>query len=241
MASSYSSDLKLELVTTGEKAGLWGTITNTNLQILQQSSSGVLSVDMAGADITLALTDGAESNGKNIFLKLTGTLSANRILTMPSGSGVTRLWFIEDATVRGTSNRTLDVKTASGTAQPVPPGSTLMCVSDGAQTTTTLIEKGYATITDSNSSYTTVSGNQILANTTSNPITIVLPAAPATGDEVTIIDARGTFGSNNCIINRNNKPINSGTSNLTLNTNGQAITLVFVDSTRGWAYKTNTA
>ena len=72
MASSYSSDLKLELVTTGEKAGLWGTITNTNLQILQQSSSGVLSVDMAGADITLALTDGAESNGKNIFLKLTG-------------------------------------------------------------------------------------------------------------------------------------------------------------------------
>jgi hypothetical protein len=241
MASSYSSDLKLELVTTGEKAGLWGTITNTNLQILQQSSSGVLSVDMAGADITLALTDGAESNGKNIFLKLTGTLSANRILTMPSGSGVTRLWFIEDATVRGTSNRTLDVKTASGTAQPVPPGSTLMCVSDGAQTTTTLIEKGYATITDSNSSYTTVSGNQILANTTSNPITIILPAAPATGDEVTIIDARGTFGSNNCIINRNNKPINSGTSNLTLNTNGQAITLVFVDSTRGWAYKTNTA
>jgi hypothetical protein len=241
MASSYSSDLKLELVTTGEKAGLWGTITNTNLQILQQSSSGVLSVDMAGADITLALTDGAESNGKNIFLKLTGTLSANRILTMPSGSGVTRLWFIEDATVRGTSNRTLDVKTASGTAQPVPPGSTLMCVSDGAQTTTTLIEKGYATITDSNSSYTTVAGNQILANTTSNPITIVLPVAPATGDEVTIIDARGTFGSNNCIINRNNKPINSGTSNLTLNTNGQAITLVFVDSTRGWAYKTNTA
>ena len=60
-------------------------------------------------------------------------------------------------------------------------------------------------------------------------------------EEVTIIDARGTFGSNNCIINRNNKPINSGTSNLTLSTNGQAITLVFVDSTRGWAYKTNTA
>ena len=241
MASSYSSDLKLELVSTGEKAGLWGTITNTNLQILQQSSSGVLSVDMAGADITLALTDGAESNGKNIFLKLTGTLSANRTLTMPSGSGVTRLWFVEDATVRGTSNRTLDVLTTSGTAQPVPPGSTLMCVSDGAQTTTTLIEKGYVTITDSNSSYTTVAGNQILANTASNPITIVLPVAPATGDEITIIDARGTFGSNNCIIDRNNKPINSGTSNLTLSTNGQALTLVYVDSTRGWTYKTNTA
>jgi hypothetical protein len=40
MASTYSTDLSLELVTTGEKAGLWGTITNTNLQILQTASSG---------------------------------------------------------------------------------------------------------------------------------------------------------------------------------------------------------
>ena len=40
MASSTSSDLKLELITTGEKAGTWGTITNTNLQILEQAASG---------------------------------------------------------------------------------------------------------------------------------------------------------------------------------------------------------
>ena len=40
MASSYSSDIKLELMTTGEKSGTWGTITNTNLQILEQAASG---------------------------------------------------------------------------------------------------------------------------------------------------------------------------------------------------------
>ena len=49
MASSYSSDIKLEIISTGEKAGQWGGITNTNLQILEQSSSGALDVDMAGA------------------------------------------------------------------------------------------------------------------------------------------------------------------------------------------------
>ena len=38
MASTYSTDLSLELVATGEKAGLWGSITNTNLQLLQHSS-----------------------------------------------------------------------------------------------------------------------------------------------------------------------------------------------------------
>jgi hypothetical protein len=40
MASSYSTDLKLELMVTGEKAGLWGDITNTNLVILQQAIAG---------------------------------------------------------------------------------------------------------------------------------------------------------------------------------------------------------
>ena len=65
MASTFSSDLKLEIVATGEKAGLWGTITNTNLQILEQSASGYQEIDMAGASVTLLLSDGATSNGKN--------------------------------------------------------------------------------------------------------------------------------------------------------------------------------
>ena len=46
MASSTSNDLKLELITTGEKSGTWGTITNTNLQILEQAASGYLSLDV---------------------------------------------------------------------------------------------------------------------------------------------------------------------------------------------------
>ena len=241
MASTFSSDLKLEIITTGEKAGQWGGITNTNLQILEQGSSGVEDIDLASGSVTLLLTDGAISNGKNAYLRLTGTLSGDRTLTMPSGSGVTRVWIIKDDTVRGTSNRTLSVLTASGTAQPIPPGSTVLCRSNGTETVTSIIEKGYATITDSNSPYAAVAGAQIFANTTANPIEIDLPSSPAVGDEVTVIDTRGTFASNNLTLDRNGQPINSGTSNLVLNTAGQAITLVYVDSTRGWAFKTNTA
>jgi len=237
MASTYSTDLQLELVTTGEKAGLWGGITNTNLQILEQSATGYASVDMAAASITLTLTDGATSNGKNIYLRLYGTLAANRTLTMPVTAE--RVWIIKDETVRGNSNYTLGVLTASGTEQPVPPGATLLCRSDGSETVITILEKGYATITDSNTPYTTVAGAQILANTSSNPITVTLPAAASTGDEVTIIDGRGTFQSNNLTVGRNGLKINTGTSDLTLSNNGQSLTLVYVDATRGWAYKTN--
>ena len=238
MASSYTTNTGLELVTTGEKAGLWGAITNTNLQILEQAATGYLGIDMAGASVTLTLTDGATSNGKNIYLALTGTLAANRTLTMPATAN--RVWIVKDETVRGASNRTLGVLTASGsTTTQIPPGATVLCRSNGSETDITIIQKGYETITDSNSPYTTVAGAQILANTTSTVITVTLPAAASTGDEVTIIDARGTWGSNNLTVDRNGLKINSGTSDLTLNNNGQSITLVYVDATRGWAYKTN--
>ena len=237
MASTYSTDIQLELVTTGEKAGLWGSITNTNLQILEQAATGYVSIDMAGADVTLVLTDGATSNGKNIYLRLYGTLAANRTLTMPVTAE--RVWIIKDETVRGNSNRTLGVLTASGTEQPIPPGAVMLCRSDGSETVVTIIEKGYATITDSNTPYTSVAGAQIFANTTSNPITINLPLSPSVGDEVTIIDTRGSWASNNLTVGRNGQPINTATSDLTLSNAGQSITLVYIDATRGWAYKTN--
>ena len=242
MASSYSTNSKLELITTGEKAGLWGTITNTNLQILEQLSTGYLSLAVGGGDVALALDNGATSNGKNIYIKLTGTLTANRTVTIPDTAE--RVMVFQDATTRESSGsiKTLTVKTVSGSGVLIPSGATVLVYSDGTNVNLGMKTKGYITVNSSTvTAYTASAGEQIFVNTTANPITITLPATPATGDEITFIDARGTFNSNNLILNRNSQPINTGTSNLTLTTNGQAFTLVYVDSTRGWAYKTNTA
>ena len=237
MASSFSNDLKLEIISTGEKAGLWGNITNTNLQILQQAASGYIELSMAAnADITLALTDGAISNGKNLYFKLIGNLARNQTLIMPNGAE--RIFVVEDGT-----KFTLSVKTtSSSTPVAVPVGATLLLKSDGTNTSKAITQKSYFTITSSViTTYTAVAGDQLLVDTTQTTVTVTLPASPAIGDEVVIIDARGTFANNAVAVNRNNQPINSGTNNLSLSTNGQAITLVYVDSTRGWAFKTNTA
>ena len=242
MASSYSTNSKLELITTGEKAGLWGTITNTHLQILEQLSTGYLSLAVGGGDVALALDNGATSNGKNIYIKLTGTLTANRTVTIPDSAE--RVIVFQDATTRESSGsiKTLTVKTVSGSGVLIPSGATVLVYSDGTNVNLGMKTKGYITVNSSTvTAYTASAGEQIFANTTANPITITLPATPATGDEITFIDARGTFNSNKLILNRNSQPINTGTSNPTLTTNGQAFTLVYVDSTRGWAYKTNTA
>ena len=86
MASSYSTDLKLELMVTGEKAGLWGDITNTNLNILQQAIAGYEAVALnATTGATLTFTNGALSNGKNAALNLTGTITTSVNVVIPDG------------------------------------------------------------------------------------------------------------------------------------------------------------
>ena len=143
MASSTSSDLKLELITTGEKSGTWGTITNTNLQILEQAASGYIAIDVASSDIALALSNHAVSNGKNLYFKLTGTLAANRNVTMPDSAE--RVFIIEDATARSSNNYTLTVKTVSGTGITIPIGSKSLIYSDGTNLNKGLINKCYYT------------------------------------------------------------------------------------------------
>jgi hypothetical protein len=144
MASSYSTNLKLELITTGEKSGTWGTITNTNLQQLEQAASGYISVDVAASDVALAISNGAISNGKNLYYKLTGTLAANRTVTLPDSTE--RVVIIEDATTRGSNNRTLTFKTASGNGITIPVGSKSLLYSDGTNVNKGLINKGYYTV-----------------------------------------------------------------------------------------------
>jgi len=238
MASSTSTDLKLELITTGEKSGTWGTITNTNLQILEQAASGYLSLAVGGADVALSLANHATANGKNLYYKLTGTLTAARTVTMPDGAE--RVFIIEDATARSSSNYTLTVKTVSGTGVTLPVGSTTVLYSDGTNITGKLQTKGYYTPP---STYTAVNGDQLLVNTSGSGIgtgvTITLPASPAIGNEVHFIDSGNAFASNNLTIGRNSSNILGAASNLVVSANGASFTLVYVNATRGWIYKDN--
>jgi hypothetical protein len=111
MASSYSSDLKLELMVTGEKSGLWGDITNTNLVLLQQAIAGVQDINVAAADVTLQMDNATISNARNIVLTFSGTLAANRQVLFPDG--IEKYVILKDGTTHGAF--TLTFKTVSGT------------------------------------------------------------------------------------------------------------------------------
>jgi len=113
MPSSYSTTLGLELMVTGEKSGTWGDITNTNLNIVEQSQ-GYLSKSIAGGAATTALTitDGstATSDARNLIIELTGTITGNQIVTVPDG--IEKQYIVYNNT---TGAFTVQFKTASGT------------------------------------------------------------------------------------------------------------------------------
>jgi len=111
MPSSYSTDLKLELMVTGENAGTWGDITNTNLNILQQAIAGYDSVALnATTGATLTFSNGILSNGKNAVINLTGTITGNVSVTVPDG--IEKTYIIKNST---TGAFTVQIKTTSGT------------------------------------------------------------------------------------------------------------------------------
>jgi hypothetical protein len=96
MASSFSTDLKLELMVTGENSGTWGDKTNTNLNLLQQAIAGYQAIALTSTNTTLAMTDATISDARNAVIKFTGTIAANT--TVFVASGIEKTYTIENAT-----------------------------------------------------------------------------------------------------------------------------------------------
>jgi hypothetical protein len=111
MASSYSTDLKLEIMVTGENSGTWGDITNTNLDLIEQAIAGYEEVSIAGGagTTTLVMSDAALSNARNAVLKFTGTITGNRVVTIPDG--IEKTYTVINAT---TGAFTVEFKPVSG-------------------------------------------------------------------------------------------------------------------------------
>tara|TARA_R100000322_G_C5445338_1_gene191607 strand:- start:1128 stop:2405 length:1278 start_codon:yes stop_codon:yes gene_type:complete len=82
MASTYTNNLGVEKIGSGEQAGAWGTTTNLNFDIIDRAVNGVYSLGLTGTTTTLTTTDGALSDGGYKVLILTGNLAANNTVTI---------------------------------------------------------------------------------------------------------------------------------------------------------------
>ena len=90
------------------------------------------------------------------------------------------------------------------------------------------------TKTDSDSPVTAVDGDKLYIDTSSGAVTVNLPASPAVGNKVRLIDLAGTFDTNNLTIGRNSENIMGLAEDLTISTENAAIGLVYSGSSQGW-------
>jgi hypothetical protein len=132
MASTYS-DLKIELIGTGEQVGTWGNTTNTNLgTALGEAITGSATVTFSSADVTLTLsnTNGSQT-ARNLRLVCAGTSGGARNLILGSGCQIDKLYLIQNDLAD-----TVTVKNTTGTGVAVLAGAKVFVFNDGTNVVT---------------------------------------------------------------------------------------------------------
>jgi hypothetical protein len=126
MASTYSTNLGIELIGTGDQAGAWGNTTNTNLgTLIEQAISGYVTQAVStGTDTVITIPSGATGVARNMYIELTGTGGASTNLIVPTNK---KLYFIYN----NTSSGQVTVKVAGQTGVSVPNGVKMILVSNG--------------------------------------------------------------------------------------------------------------
>jgi len=141
MASSYSN-LKIQLMGTGDNSGTWGTITNTNLgTAIEEAICESADVAFSQASLTLSLTDSnATQVARHLRLNLTGTGSAGITLTVPD---IEKSYIINN-----TLATDVGIKNSSGSQVTVPNGRSAIVYSTGSGVVDAITGLNTAEVTD---------------------------------------------------------------------------------------------
>ncbi len=188
MASTYTG-LGVQLMTTGEKAGTWGTLTNTNWNIIEQITGGYVEQDIAGGAQTTTLSVNDGTTGATLahrVIKFTGTITGNQIVTIPLD--VQQSYLI----LNGTSGSyTVQLKYVSGS------GSSVTWATDNKKTKILYACADDATnpnIVDATSDFgeVTLTGTQTLTNKTLTSPVIGTSILDTNGNELALLTATGS-------------------------------------------------
>ena len=241
MSSTYSTGLRIELQTTGENSGTWGTITNNNFsQVFEFAIAGVYSKAITtGTSTTLTNGDGPQSQANNEArqsqLILTGTVSTTHTLQFPATQKTYGIY----NNISGGADISARLG-ARGNTLTVANGKYRLVATDGTNWYDIFTLAGLGeTWIKKTANYTAVAGDNIFADTSGGDFTITLPSSASIGDQVKIIDAEGTFAAENLTVGRNSHKIQGATSDLVISTSGAGIALVYNDSDNGWRLKYN--
>jgi hypothetical protein len=191
MPSTYS-ELKIELIATGEQTGTWGATTNTNLgTALEEAITGSADVTFASGDVTLTLTNtNASQAARHLRLNLIGTTGgAARNLVVPT---IQKLYLINN-----TCGDAITVKNSTGTGIVVGAGKTNFVYNDGSNVVDAV---KLGTMSEQNDNAVDISGGEITGLTDLGTSSLNATAATIGGGDLNITGlvklngAQGTAG-----------------------------------------------
>jgi hypothetical protein len=128
MASTYTSELRIEKIATGEQSGTWGTTTNTQYDMWEAAISGTSTVAFASdGNDTLTTANGSDDEARHAVINLSGgsTLTATREMVCPTSS---KLYIVDNNTTGGQS---VTFKTSAGSGITIPNGQRMFLYCDG--------------------------------------------------------------------------------------------------------------
>jgi hypothetical protein len=141
MSSTYSPDLRIELIGTGDQAGVWGATTNNNLAyVLEQAIAGYVSVAVASANQALtylngASTTAADNQSVHASLALSTVTGANFAVYAPPASKQYTIYNSSSYVATIYNSTVIGNTTAAGTGVAIPAGKTMTVWSDGTNFT----------------------------------------------------------------------------------------------------------
>lgn len=254
MPSTYSTNLKLQLMATGEDSGTWGVNTNNNLgTLIEESIVGAATVAMADANQTITTPDGVTGSGRHVYLNCTGALTANRNLVVPT---LNKNYVVTNSTTGGFS---IVVKTTAGTGITIGPALKRYVYADGTNVVEAINSVGDFTVAGtlgissvSTTGNATIGGNLAVTGTTALTGNATMAGtvgvtgavtgasfnktaitAPATGSTLSIADGKTFTASNTLTL--------TGTDNTAMTFPGTSGTVVTLDATQTLTNKTLTS
>jgi len=129
MASTYTSNIRLELQADGENPNNWGTILNQNvIDLIDEAITSYTTVALTGANVTLTAINGTTDQSRSPFLEFTGGLTEDVNVIIPA---VPKSYYINNKATQVSAGTDITVKTASGDGVNIPVGSRIAVICDG--------------------------------------------------------------------------------------------------------------
>jgi len=131
MASTYTTRIRLNKQGTGDNDSTWGTVLNDEvIDLTDFAIAGYTTISLVGGDVSLTANDGAADTARSAMLELTGTLTGDTGVYLPSG--ITKSYIVKNNT-SGSFNATILIDGGTGTA--VPQGGSIIVMTDGTTVT----------------------------------------------------------------------------------------------------------